>query len=80
MIQIEKDIPIPKVGGGVHKEHKYPLCEMEVGDSFFVSEGGDTKKERTMQAAIISMGNRRYPGKKFTSRKVKGGIRFWRIK
>lgn len=50
MIQILKGVPMPAIG---HKQagSKYPLADMEVGDSFFVEqsemiEGDDTTKFR----------------------------------
>jgi len=67
---IEKNIPIPT-------KNKYPLLDMEVGDSFFVSvEAGDLPKTRTrLNTAISRKGN---TGRAFITRSVDGGLRVWR--
>jgi len=69
--KIEKDKKIPSI----HGKEKYPLKDMEIGDSFFIP--GKT-------SGSMSMIFKRIPDKKFTCRslvedQVKG-IRVWRIK
>jgi hypothetical protein len=70
-ILIEKGIPVPPETRGI-KPTMYPWAQMEVGDSFFLP------------------GRKAHPGftskpckatrHKFTSRKVNGGFRTWRVK
>lgn len=71
--KIEKDIPIPKKRPPI-KGYKYPLREMEIGDSFLVEGDGYLlcKKIHTHTSALKP--------KKFRSRTVKEGMRVWRIK
>lgn len=75
---IERDIPLAKITGtGARtgtRESKYPLGEMDVGDSFLLSEG-------TVKTAshIVVAGNKRFPDRKFASRTVEGGVRVWRV-
>lgn len=44
MINLEKNVPLPEIGRGSNRiekqtdRTKYPISEMEVGDSFFVPE------------------------------------------
>lgn len=69
MIKIDKDIPLPK------PKVKWPLGEMEVGNSFFAPD----KNSRQMQNAAS---NYRRKGMKFsceerTENEVKG-TRVWR--
>lgn len=73
MITIDKNIPAPQLSG----KKKYPLREMEVGDSFFVA---DRAAAYSISACVA-----RYKPKKFTVRKVEEkkngkGWRCWRIK
>jgi len=47
MIKIDKNIPLPRVRnyhskGNPHRDVKYPFENMEVGDSFFISENDYT--------------------------------------
>lgn len=69
---LEKNIPKPKktTAGRVPI---YPLGEMEVGDSFRVSE----EKCITVRVAA-SIHGKKY-GKKFTVRKYEDAYRCWRI-
>ena len=69
--KIEKGIPMP------HKKTLYPTHEMEVGDSFFVP-CSDEKKTRT-QNRISNAYIKRHGAGKFSSRRVEGGVRVWRI-
>lgn len=72
MIKIEKGIPIPPGAGGWRK---YPLGEMEIGDSFFAPG---------RKAGDISGGFAYHKGKKFSARTCAengvDGVRVWRIK
>lgn len=75
-VQIDKNIPMPdrlpgNAGNG--RWSKYPFAEMEVGDSFLVT---DTPRNKISSAA-----NQAYKrlGFKFKTGKVDDGIRVWRI-
>ncbi len=77
MFKIEKGVPLPPA----HEQYKdhgkrlYPWHEMEVMDSIFIPcEAAYTGRvDRTVQEA-----NRRMK-KQFTTRRVSGGTRMWRI-
>ena len=79
MYKIEKNIPKP-VDGKI----KYPLRELEVGDSFFVPLDGRSPGD--LQNSILgSARSERFEGKRFSTHVVKEdgkriGIRCWRIK
>ncbi len=71
-VKVEKNIPMPEIGrykGG----SKFPLREMEIGDSFYMEGNAGLQRD------IISFAHRVRP-KKFTTRKEKNGYRCWRIK
>jgi hypothetical protein len=63
IIKIEKNVPMPS-------RAKYPLGQMEIGDSFFVPGGTQTK--------ITGAFNPHHP-KKFSCRTQDGGVRVWRV-
>ena len=71
-------IPTPKVG----QPHLYPFNTMKVGDSFF-SLCVERKIPQRQANIINAMKSRKLKGGlkgKFTTRRVKGGIRCWRIR
>ena len=71
-IQIEKGVPLPSGANG----GKYPLQQMEVGDSFQMT-GMDERDERRLRAIV----GRNKNGRRFTCRKVGAEtFRVWRIK
>lgn len=69
LVKIEKDIAIPDA----ITHMKYPLDEMDIGDSFVV----DASYKPSIACAI----SRRHKNtsKQFTTRKSAGMIRVWRI-
>jgi hypothetical protein len=67
---IEKNIPIP---GARSQNTIWPFRQMEVGDSVLVPE------ERADNARVIASRVKKTDGFRFTSRKVEGGTRIWRI-
>ncbi len=74
MFVIEKGVPKPDKKG---MKAKYPLGQMEVGDSFLIpTEGKDA--QRSVQTECGSHWTRLKP-KKFASRQVEGGVRIWRV-
>jgi hypothetical protein len=80
MTMIEKGIPIPdrlvfETGS------RFPfLGDMEIGDSFMVEIPDDEFfgiEANSVRAAVWRHG--RLKGRTFTSRKVEGGLRIWRL-
>lgn len=69
MVKLEKNIAIPEK----QKIAKYPYDVLELGDSFYVQDGD---LGRLCNANYREW---RKSGKKFTARKVEGGVRVWRI-
>jgi hypothetical protein len=67
MIEIESGIPIPEPKWS---SKKYPIKEMEVGDSFFAPG----RKSTTMHPNF-----HRYKPRKFRCRKEGDGVRVWRV-
>jgi len=55
---------------------KYPIHEMNIGDSILDADAKNTPSSKIRMAA--NKHGRAY-GKKFTCRKVDGGVRVWRI-
>ena len=79
-IKIEKNVPLPSGRGG--KVCRYPLGEMEIGDSFLVElEGRTIAALASRITASITAYCKAVPGKKFTTRRVNNGtaIRVWRM-
>ena len=73
MLKIDRDVPIPPlVGKGLGR--KYPFEEMEIGDSFFVTDVSP-KSVRTSANGW----KKRHPGFEYTSRVIDGWTRVWRI-
>jgi hypothetical protein len=75
MFKIDQKVPLPqkKAGGGGAKR-KYPWCEMNVNDSFFVPEGNFTSLRCSASAA-----GKTYK-RKFIARQIANGVRIWRVK
>ena len=67
--KIEKNIPMPTNRGPVSR---YPLKDMEIGDSFFVA--GRDHAARNIRGVL-----QRHRPKRFSVRMQDGGIRVWRI-
>jgi len=71
MYKIEKNIPAP--GPAPQSIRKYPFDKMQIGDSFFVP-GGNQNSIATSATNQLN----RY-GRRYTTRKMDGGVRVWRI-
>lgn len=72
MYEIEKGVPIPPQAKGIRK---YPLPNMEPGDSFAVS-----MKDKGSFHSSIQKWKERHPEQKWTSRtQPDGSLRVWRI-
>jgi hypothetical protein len=89
--EIKKGIPVPPAKGGgantrVGAPITFPFYEMEIGDCFDVPENTNHKdgegRDRT-QACIISASAqwklRNDPDAQFTTRRLEGFVRCWRI-
>lgn len=72
MYLIEKNIPV-----GKFLYDKYPLKEMDIGDSFFIDTNNDDKI-RSLRTYANKYGKQN--DKKFIVRKYENGFRCWRIK
>lgn len=66
---IDSNIPIPEK----QKKSKYPLLDMNVGESFL-----SNNSYNAIQSACSRV--KKDTGMKFMTRKDEGGIRVWRIK
>ena len=72
---IEKGVALPDY----YRVSTYPFGDMEVGDSFFVPFGDeDLNSISTRVHSAVGQRNRREK-RKFTTRRVSGGMRVWRI-
>lgn len=69
--KIEKGVPFP---AALANTRKYPLHEMEPGDSLFIPN----KTTSAISGSLIHA--RRTLGREFVSRTVEGGVRVWRTK
>ena len=76
MIQIEKGVPLPK---NTTRKTKYPFREMEVGDSFFITDKIDAEKTRKKVSAAATMFCLQRDCK-FKTQTFDTGVRIWRIK
>lgn len=79
-IAIDKGVPLPRPSRG-GRQKKYPFDAMQVGDSLFMP--ADPQRVEIVRT-IVFLCAKRYAKKhaprwRFTSRKVEGGIRIWRI-
>ena len=68
--EIEKNISLPDLG----TNSKYPLADLEIGDSFVVTIGERAAVARACWARKHGSSN----NWNYTSRKCDGGVRFWR--
>lgn len=69
--KIEKDIKMPVKNGNL----MYPWDQMQVGDSFLL---GLEHKISTASSSAAQY-SKRHPEVKFSCRKTREGVRFWRI-
>ena len=75
---VEKDIPVPEKSS---RDRKYPLDQMEVGDSFLVptDPAMTVSKLQKKASASVAYAHRTLGGRRFVTRQVEGGVRVWRI-
>lgn len=71
---IERDVPLPAGGRGYRKMSPLTLAllQMQPGDSIFIANKRSVQICRHFKTA-------QNKGLKFTSRKVEGGLRVWRL-
>lgn len=72
MIQIDKDVPLPRA----RRSNILPLRDMVVGDSVLIA---DPTWPREKIAAYVCATAKRMGDAKFTTRKMRDGIRVWRV-
>jgi len=74
-MEVERGVPFPTQSLRVSK-YRFPLGEMEIGDSFFVEsrEGSFLNSARSLISRYGKTFNR-----KFATRVVDNGFRVWRI-
>ena len=78
--KIEKNIELPKRSSG--RPSKYPFSEMKVGDSFFIPVADHIDIWNVAGAVRNAANMARIRDKtigRFSTRKVEGGVRVWRI-
>ena len=74
VMNIEKGVSVPPANRS--GDYKYPIREMNIGDSIL-----DSGAEKT-SSSKIRLSAKKYGdkvGKKFIARKVSGGVRIWRV-
>ena len=77
-MQIEPGVPMRGYTTRPPK-YRFPLAEMEVGDSFFVAYGGmDAKSFLQTSRSLISRFGKAY-SRKYATRRLEDGFRVWRI-
>lgn len=75
--KIEKNVPFVDA-----QKDKYPLKDMAVMDSFFIKTDATTEKKlkQNVLAAVSNFKSKEEnKAKRFSTRKLEGGIRVWRI-
>lgn len=72
-IKIDKGVPIPPA----KKSAKYPVRQMQIGDSFFVSAKNRNLNNLSQLSGRLTFNHK---PKRFICRKEKDGIRIWRVK
>lgn len=76
--KIEKGIPVPNRKSNT--SFVWPFNIMEVEDSVFISLDSYSRSKHSMVAnAARNMGKRKTPIWKYTTRRVIGGVRVWRV-
>lgn len=82
-IKIEKNVPMPTLHGSdglFGQAYSVTFDQMKVGDSVFV-ETPDVHSTRTrIISQVHKYAHSRDNGFRILTRKVDGGLRFWRIK
>ena len=71
IVKIDTGIPVPATG--THRALKYPIRDLEVGQSFAVDVGDET--------SVRQMAHRigKESGRRFSVRNYQGAFRCWRV-
>ncbi len=77
MIKIENDIPLPLMKSG--RMIKYPIAELEVGQSFLVACAPEDSRKRIMSISSLCGRQSKKTGRRYTCRVVQDGVRVWRF-
>ena len=72
-IKIDRGVPMPEFPGHSGRTDFYPWKKMEVGDSFLHSGN------KLAAHMLVSVTNKRFAPKRFSSRKTPDGYRIWRV-
>ena len=85
VFKIEKGIKIPKPSIGHTSSIRTTkvantLNELERGESFLVRDAYEGERAQKIMREFNARQRRNASGRVFTSRKVKNGSRFWRVK
>jgi hypothetical protein len=79
VFNIVKNVALPKIaraGGGGGRESKYPIADMEPGDSFFIVATPDMKSPSKSFGSLVAAANKKYNKaddfRRFTTRSVTG--------
>ncbi len=78
-MKLDKNIPIPNKApkaGNI----KYDWAEMNVGDSHLKECEYSQSMQSSIKRSAAKWAEKHNPTAEFTTRKVQGGIRIWRIK
>ena len=75
MLEIEHAIPIPESGRKPGNNWTEVVQKMEIGDSVLVSNAKAQNVAATFRTAALRSGF----DYKFTTRKIDGGVRIWRV-
>lgn len=70
MIKIDDDVPLPDIQYGGRKPQKWPLAELEIGQSFFVPNVKITTAASYLQ--YHKRPDRRFAARQMTESDVKG--------
>jgi hypothetical protein len=79
LVKIDKAIPLPRRRMRV-RTTKYPLAQLEVGESFFMEGATYNQATGIVQSYYRTHGQEGGEGRTFTIRKLEGGFRIWRVR
>lgn len=73
--EVEREIPIPNSVTG-RGSCKYPIVDLDIGESFLIP--GTIKNAHSRATALVNYWQRKLR-RRYTVRKVDGGVRVWRV-
>ena len=77
MFKIEKNVAMPARTSNHSHGYKYPVDNLEVGDSFLVPYGD--RHPAQMQSVVCTAIKKRGLPMTFTTRQTENGLRVWRV-